>query len=178
MNYDQKQFLDLLLEYKSDETRKARRNVSVVAFIVIAAALLNIRLTEVSVLGINLSGTSPLPVLILATALLAYWTVMFLLTMSQDSEIQKERSLILEAHVKPILGRLESLEKQKVELGKNIYPDYSEVKAAAEAYRLQQQRTARAAKLGRVIRWLDAAVPFTLTIAAAVVLARWIYDAL
>ena len=35
MTYDEKQFLDLPLEYKSEETRKARRNVSAIAFVVV-----------------------------------------------------------------------------------------------------------------------------------------------
>jgi hypothetical protein len=176
MKYDDKQFLDLLQEYKSDETRKARRNVSVIAFVVISAALVNIQLTEVSVLGVNLRGTSPLSVLILATVLLVYWTTMFLLAWSQDNEIQKERSLSLDAYVKPILEQFELYEKQKAELENRF--DYKELKATVEAYRRQQQRTARATKLGRVIRAFEVVVPLALASVAAVVLARWIYAAL
>jgi len=115
---------------------------------------------------------------LLASVLLVYWTAMFLLTWSQDREIQKERSLILDAYVNPILKRFERYEKEIAELGRNIYPDYKAIKNVVEAYRLQQQRTARATKLGRVIRLLEVVVPIALATIAAIVLARWVYVAL
>ena len=71
MAYDQKQFLDLLQEYKSDETKKARRNVSAIAFVIISAAILKIRLAEVRFLGVDVSKSAELPVLLITLMLLA-----------------------------------------------------------------------------------------------------------
>jgi len=66
MAYDKKQFLDLLLEYKSDESKKARRNVSLIAFVILSACFLNLHLSNMTVLGMNVSHASEIPVLVVA----------------------------------------------------------------------------------------------------------------
>ena len=70
--YDKKQFLDLLLEYRSDEAKKARRNVSAIAFVVLSACLLNFHLSNMNVFGMDVSRASEIPVLVVAFVLLAY----------------------------------------------------------------------------------------------------------
>ena len=181
MAYDKKQFLDLLLEYRSDEAKKARRNVSVIAFVILSAWLLNLHLSSLSVLGMNVSGSSEITVLAIAFVLLLYWVGMFLLAWLQDSEIQKERSLILDEQVRTLLNRQEMIQKGKKENPQYwsvVYSDHNEVQASIDTYNLQQQRTRRALFAVTWIRRLEFAVPLLLAGAATLALLRMVHNAL
>jgi len=173
--YDKKQFLDLLLqEHKSEETRKARRNLSTISFVIFATWWLNIGLANIKFLGIDISGTTELPVLMLAATLLIYWAVMFFLAWKHDREIQRERALLLDEQVKPLIARLDVLQRD-MEARKNnptnwTSPDYPEVKAAVEAYKAQQERTKQASLFGSLIKHLEFYVPLLLSGGAAIVL--------
>ena len=181
MAYDKKQFLDLLLEYRSDESKKARRNVSLIAFVVLFAWFLNLHLSNMTVLGMNISKASEIPVLVVAFVLLVYWSGIFLLAWIQDSEIQKERSLILNEQVTYLLKRLEMIEearKEKDNFWPMRYPDHSEVRASVEAYQLQQHRTRRAVLAVAWMRRLEFYVPLALSAAAVLALIKMFRDAL
>lgn len=178
MDYDHKQFLDLLLDYRSDETRKARRNVSLIAFVILAAALLGIRLTDVNVLGLSLHKSSPPAVLLVTFVLLVYWSVMFFLAWLQDQEIKKERAIQLDRHVASLVERLAAMDKDNAQNGRNIYPDYGAAKGAVDAYHSQQERTKKATVIGRTIHYLEIAVPLGLAAISSIVLTRWICEAL
>lgn len=181
MAYDKKQFLDLLLEYRSDEAKKARRNVSLIAFVILSAWFLNLHLSNMSVLGMNVSQASEIPVIVVAFVLLVYWSGIFLLAWLQDSEIQKERSVILNEQVTYLVKRLEMIEEAQKKPGDYWlfqYPDHNEVRASVEAYRLQQQRTKRAVLAVTWIRRLDFYVPVALSGAAVLALLKMFRDAL
>lgn len=176
MRHDEKQFLDLLQDYKSEDTKKARRNLSTVGFIVIAAWLLGVRLADVRIFGADLSHTSELFVFILGLVLVAYWSGMFYLSWTHDSEIQKERSIQLNKAVTELTSRLASHQAyiedcKKLNAGASVtLPDYSEVKSAVEAYERQKARTAKAAKYGGIIKGTELYVPGGLAIWSAVIL--------
>ena len=179
MEYDKKQFLDLLLEYRSDEAKKARRNVSAIAFMIFVAWLLNLHLSEINVFGMNVSRASEIQLLVVAFILLIYWLGMFILALLQDSEIQKERSLILKERVTYFEKRLEIIEKRKEKGGGPWeFPDYNEVITSVEAYRLQQQRTKRAIKVVALMRRFESYVPIALAVIAVLALAKMFYDAI
>jgi hypothetical protein len=111
ISHDEKQFLDLLQVYKSEDTKKARRNLSTLGFVVIAAWLLGVRLTDVKVFGANLSHTSESFVVVLGLVLVVYWSAMFYLSLSYDSEIQKERSIQLNNAISAFTERLANHQK-------------------------------------------------------------------
>ena len=181
MAYDKKQFLDLLLEYRSDEAKKARRNVSLTAFVILSASFLNLHLSNMSVLGMNVSQASEIPVLVVAFVLLLYWSGIFLLAWIQDSEIQKERSLILDEQMTYLIKRLETIDEERKKqnsLWAMAYPDHNEVRVSVEAYRLQQQRTKRAVLTVTWMRRLEFYVPIALSGAAVVALLKMFRDAL
>jgi hypothetical protein len=170
--YDQKLFLDLLQEYKSDETKKARRNVSVIAFVIISAWILGIRLSDIRFLGLDISRTAELPVLALAGVLLIYWTFMFVIAYRRDKEIQKERAWFLNQELSNLRGRFKQIQdkydEDKVRKG---YPsDYGEVKAWLERYEAQRKRTQGATLFAKVIDYLETTVPLLLGAGAAGVL--------
>ncbi|MBI5750954.1 MAG: hypothetical protein HZA59_02250 [Hydrogenophilales bacterium] len=179
MKHDEKQFLDLLQEYKSDETKKARRNLSTICFIIISAWILKIRFTEMRVFGVDISSSAELHVLLLALVLMAYWLIMFLLSWNHDKEIQKERSLHLIEQVKHFTERFRVIEEKRAKSNSDSKShDYNEVKAAVDAYRAQEARTKRAAQYGNVVNKLELLVPIILSGAAGVVLAINITNAL
>jgi hypothetical protein len=181
MAYNKKEFIDLLLEYRSDESKKARRNVTVISFVILTAWYLNLHLSNMTLLGMNISKASEVPVLVVAFVLLVYWSSVFLLAWIQDSEIQKERSLILNEQVTYLLKRLEMIEEARKEndnLWPVRYPDHSEVRASVEAYQLQQQRTKRAVLAVMWMRRLEFYVPLALSAAAVLVLMQMLRAAL
>jgi len=177
MDYDDKAFLDLLLiEYRSEETRRARRNLSVVAFIVIAAWLLDTPLTDVSAFGIHLAGKPALAVILIAGAMLVYWLVLFMVSWGHDREIQRERSAILSAKLKPDIDQVERLRKMKQEdpvKYERTAHIFSDRQQRVRAYERQKERTKRASLLAEIIRYAEIAVPIGLATGALVILACW-----
>lgn len=172
MKYDEKEFLDLLQEYKSDETKKARRNLSVISFIIACASILGVRFTELKIFNADISKAPELLVLFLGFLLVVYWTTMFLLSWTHDKEIQKERSLLLNTQIKYFTDRYRAQEKKRESNPNFISSDYPEVKAAVEAYEAQQARTKRAAKYGNIVNKLELFVPLALSVLAAVALVK------
>jgi hypothetical protein len=178
LSYDEKIFLDLLHEHKSDDTKKARRNLSVISFVVTAVWILGIRLTDLKVLGVDLTTSHELNVRLLALVLIGYWGVMFSLAWRHDSEIQKERSIALTTMVRSLEERMASiLETKKANV--HYQPsDYGDVKSALDTYMRQQERTISANRLGRIIRGLELYVPIGLALFAATILLVGIIRAL
>lgn len=173
MKHDEKQFLELLEPYKTDDTRKARRNLSTISFIVIAAWLLGVKLSAIRLFGADLSKSSELLVLGIALLVVVYWSAMFYLSWTHDSEIQRERIIQGNEAASAINERYKSVEEQrKKNEGRSGYipMDYHEVVSAAKAYERQVSRTARAAKYERTIRWIELYVPFALALFALAIL--------
>ena len=179
MKHEEKDFLDLLQEYKSEDTKKARRNLSAIAFVIIAIHLLGIRISDIKVFGVDVSKSSNFTVSVIALALLLYWLLMFILSWNQDREIQRERTIILGAQIKQFTGRFEQLEQERQDFPatprgqrSNWYQplDYSEVKAATQVYQAQQARTKRAALYGKILSKLELYIPLVLAAGAALAL--------
>ncbi len=167
--HDEKQFLDLLQHYKAEDTKKARRNLSTLGFVVIAAWLLQIRLADLKVFGADLSHTSELYVLILCLVLIAYWFVMFFLSYTHDLEIQKERAVQLNKTVSALRSKLETFEGPTGTSGVRP-PEYALVKSAVDAYERQEARTAKAARYGGIIKAIELFIPGVLTLSSVVIL--------
>lgn len=176
MEHDQRYFLELLQEYKSDDTKKARRNLSAIAFIVISVSFLKIPLNQVKLIGVDISHSGELSVLFLATGLLLYWLIMFLLSWKHDKEIQAERARFLDSNVQHFRERYQQGEEQRKTGDSRYYSaDYIEAKTAVKAYEAQQKRTAQAIKYGSIIRGLELFVPLLLFgIAIAVLTASFL----
>lgn len=170
--HDEKQFLELLQAYKSEDTKKARRNLSTVAFVVIAAWILGVKLTNVRVFGVDLSSTSEFYLYCLALGLLLYWAAMLYLSLAHDAEIQKERSIQFDKAVASLLARNKQLQEMNKGNANNgyIHPDTHELKSAVEAYERQKERTSKAARFGRLISLTELYVPIALFFGAASIL--------
>lgn len=171
MEHDQKEFLALLQEHKSEDTKKARRNLSTVSFVVISIWLLRINLKDVKVLGVDISHSAEVPVLLIVATLLVYWLIMFLVSWRHDKEIQAERQRFLDVQVKRFNERYEYGEKKRKETGGRVVPgDFDEAKATLEVYQAQQTRLQKAAMYGNIMRRLEIFVPLGLAAIALIVL--------
>jgi hypothetical protein len=184
VDYDEKEYLDLLLKYKSDETKKARRNLSTISFVIISARILNIKFTELRVSVVDMSKSSDEQLaLLIALALLVYWFVMFSLSRNHDREIQKERSLQLEERVKDARKQIGETDETRKVAEKNgqdmsrmlIPPNYHALKTFVARYYAQRERTQRATFYGNFVSGLESIVPFALSYIAAIVLLRRIF---
>lgn len=171
--YDENQFFDLLQIYKSEDTKKARRNLSTLGFVVIAAWLLGIKLTDVKIFGADLSHTSESWVLILGFVLVVYWSAMFYFSWSYDSEMQKERSIQLERAVSARKSRLIYLEEQSKSnpnMASHYAQEISEHKKALETYERQKTRTTKAVKYSGIIKAAELYIPIVLALWSTVIL--------
>lgn len=170
--HDEKEFLALLQPYSSDETRKARRNLSMIGFIVICAWLLGLQLNDVRIFGADISKSNEVVVLGICFALLVYWTAMFLVCWMHDREIEKERKIQGQQAADAIVSRFEKQEEQKSKTAKGMFisPDYAELKRAVAAYNCQKQRTTRANRFGIAISAAELHVPLALAASASIIL--------
>ena len=168
--HDQKEFLELLHEFTSDETKKARRNASSIAFVVICAYTLGVRIADIKVFGADISRSSDVPVFAIAALLLVYWVAMFLVSHVRDAEIQRERSRRLEGQIASLMARWDYAQKQFTETNGKSPHDHGEVRRYVEALTAQRERTARAARYGGVMKKLEFYVPLGLSAAAFLIL--------
>lgn len=175
MELNLKEFIDLLTEYRSEESRRARRNVNVISFVVLAAWLLDIPLTDVRAFGINLTNRSLCPVLYIALALLGYWTYVLWMTRARDREIEKERVQVLIEGIKPLLEKREEL-RQRRERGEVLAGLLMTIdeKKALKAFELQQERTKSAIQFNKVIGNGEWILSVILSTFAFLVLLIWI----
>ena len=114
----EKEYLELLKPFISEEQKKSRRNVLVSSFTVMCIYLLGKSLSELNVFGLHLGGSNDYAVLFLAALLITYWLAMYLAYSKRDDEIQKEQQHLLLTHVERIKERIVTLNKN-IEENKN-----------------------------------------------------------
>lgn len=170
--HDEKEFLALLQPYSSDETRKARRNVSTISFIVVATTALGIRLVDLRVLGADITHSSAPRVMMVCFALLCYWLAMFAVAWLHDHEIGKERILQGQKAADELRGRYAELSRMKeLNAAVGYVPqDYGALKQAVMALDRQIDRTAKTERYGRLIRTAELWIPILLSCSALAIL--------
>ncbi len=108
----EKDYLELLYDYHSEEAKKTRRNLIAASFIVVAVHLLGLTLADVKIAGVGLANGNPRVMIVLAIALIGYWSIMFLIYEISDRTIHNERRHLL---TKNVLAVKEDLDKMKAE---------------------------------------------------------------
>lgn len=179
MLYDQKEFLDLLQPWTSEETKRSRRALILISFIVISIWLLEIKITNVRLFGVDLSQSTEVPVLCIALSLLSFWAVMFQIHRVKDQETQYERARLLDSVISKFVGEYERYatvrEKQKHAY---VPPDFHKTKAAVEAYNSQQERTVKLGRIHTLLSSIDVFLPYGLAALSAAILISGIAAAL
>lgn len=168
----EKDFLELLKPFVSEEQKKSRRNVLVSSFTVMSIYLLGKSLTELNVFGLHLGGGNKYAVLILAALLLIYWLVMYLAYSKRDDEIQKEQQYLLLKHVDGIKERIVVLNKNIEEASSNdglrshYQHELNGEKNNFNIYEKQISRTAKADSFNFALKKIEYWLPITTGIAA------------
>ena len=162
----EKDYLELLKPYVSEDTKKFRRNTVVASFIILSIYFLGKSLTEIKVAGLDLFGSSNDSVLILAMVMLTFWLIMYLIYYRRDSEIQKEQQHLLMKHVEVLKEQLDSFEEEinaAMEENRGIRSQLRHNHTSAtnnyDVYMNQSSRTNKAGILNSVINKTELLLP-------------------
>lgn len=179
VSHDEKEFLALLQQYSSEDCRRARRNVSVISFLIVAAHILGVRLTDIRALGADITRADEGIASMICLAVIVYWSSMFAVTWLHDREIEKERRIQGEKAASALKARYEHLAKQNETPNRgHVHPEWRAVRDAYKAYQRQIERTQTAARYKRAIHFAEFWVPASLAAVAVFLLAQDIYKAL
>jgi hypothetical protein len=170
---DEKEFFDLLKDYKSEDFKRARRGLTITSFIVIIFFSFESPIENLKVFGIGLgNANNPTPLLILGIILIAYWSGLFCLYWKSDHELQKEKQNILNRQVYLYEEEYDQLDEQ-IETRKAEKQRIGEaqrrqtiLKGLLDLHYEQKKRTKTAQQIGKVARFFEIGVPIILGIIA------------
>lgn len=176
----EKDYLDLLYDYHSDETKKTRRNLIVTSFLVIAVRFIGIPLSDIKLFGVDLTHGDIRAISLIFILLLAYWFVMFIVYSLYDHRLQSERRELLSKHVRSLYGELDM--NKKILEDKNTGPYKRQAAVDRNAvlehqigiYMLQQERTKGVNGLGALIMFVEVFLPIGLVAAAIKYLVQYL----
>jgi hypothetical protein len=128
-------YFDLLQPITTSGTLRNRRNLLVASFSIVVLYFLDRSLTELKVLGIDLSNTNTTSILWSGLVLVAFWFVMYCVHASKDSQINKERRHLLLKHSEQLSEQIEASREQCKSLDSN-HPKHQRVKEMEGAYKI------------------------------------------
>ena len=162
----EKDYLEQLKPYISEETKKFRRNTVVSSFIILSVYFLGKSLTEIKVAGLNLLGSNNDSVLIIAMVMITFWLIMYLIYYRRDLEIQKEQQHLLMKHVELMKKRIDNFEERinnAIERNVGIHDQTQHNLTLAQneynIYKNQSSRTNKAGILNSVINNTELFLP-------------------
>lgn len=166
---NEKEYLDLLYDYQSDETKKTRRNLTVSSFVVVALHLIGKKLSDARFFWTHLEDSDQRWLLGIAAAVLIYWVAMGVLYVLRDKQLHNERKRLLDAHVKDLKGTIERWTKKIAERSKEPIevPDHMKTQlrnATTEyaPYLNQLERTAWARRFNQATKVAEFGLPLVL----------------
>jgi hypothetical protein len=180
VDYDYKEMLTLLAGYRSEESRRAHRNVSVTSFILIAAWVLGINITDVEAFGLAISKDAELTALGIAFVLLAYWFGMFLFHHERDLSIQAERREVFNATIRGVIAQKNDIDQKNAERRAKGQLDYipqvyKQMRRVVAAYEAQVERTQSANRMQQFDINAEFVVPCLLAIGAGFCIGAWVW---
>lgn len=165
----ERDYLEQLKPYISEETKKFRRNTVVSSFIILSVYFLGKSLTEIKVAGLNLLGSNNDSVLIIAIVMITFWLIMYLIYHRRDLEIQKEQQHLLMKHVELIKQRMDNFEdqindaiKKNVGVHGQTQHNFTLAQNEYDVYKNQLSRTNKAGILNLVINNTELFLPITI----------------
>ncbi len=162
----ERDYLELLKPYVSEEQKKFRRNTLVSSFVILSVYILGKSLTDIRVAGINLEGGSKFSILVLAGVMVIFWLVMYLIYYWRDLEVQKEQNHLLLKHVINVKERLDSF-KRRVDgamasngaVNNQLRSEYTNAQSTYGIYESQLLRTNKAGLLNSVLSKVELLLP-------------------
>jgi len=149
------------------------------SFIVFALYQLDKSLSELNVFGLSLEGSDGALVVTMASVLILYWFVMYLINATKDMEINKARKHILVSKVKSFDGKLKHA-RERYSNHEKSHPnkeDLEKLEHEYQEYRMMLDRTRAARRLTFGSLFIEYSVPMVLAIGALMYLGSDIYIA-
>lgn len=110
----------LLQRYRSEESRRAGRNASILSATVIAVHLLKLNLSDVSAFGLKVPVDGVATAKWLLAALLGYFVATFVLYLYRDRQIQDDRKRVAMDQVEQAHKRYKWIEDQERQHGQGV----------------------------------------------------------
>lgn len=170
----EKDYLELLYDYHSDETKKTRRNLTVASFLIVALHLIGLSLKDARLLWANLEKADTTVLTILALVLLIYWLALFVLYSAQDYQIHKERRVLLYKHIDALKAKQEKFQRKAdsatqagQEISGGLANNLNTVKTDYGIYTAQLTRTRWASRLRVATKTVEYGLPCVLAAVAS-----------
>lgn len=165
---DEKEVLELLLDHQSDDLKKARRNLMVVSLAVVLVYMLDLKLTDLKVFGLDLSKGNASMLLWAGILVVGYWLFMMHMYIRRDDRIYNERLGIFEKRIERYRDRASVLEEkvQNFPAPTEFKHELSDLEAILGAYDTQINRTKVASFLVTACRSIEYLVPVIMAITA------------
>jgi hypothetical protein len=170
------EYMSLIADFSSDDTKKLRRNLVVSSFIILSVNFLDLSLNDVKAFGLDLSSTHDNKVYIIALIMMVFWFILFFINHVKDHEAFKEKNHNLnmpvykiEEHLKIWKDKCEEDEKkgQRAAHANQVYQDTLN---QYKIYQKQLARLERASKLQNVINLVNLALPALFGIVTIIIL--------
>jgi hypothetical protein len=170
---DEKQFFDLLKDYKSDDFKRARRGLTITSFIVILIFVLELPIENLKFFGVGLKGDhGATPIYWIGLLLITYWASLFGLYWKSDYELQKEKQKILsnqlsflEVELSATIKFIED-RKAKNHTGGALPERKKNIETIIDAHDKQKKRTESAQRVGTISRYAEISIPIGMGILA------------
>lgn len=161
--HDPLKLLELLDDFQSAETLRARRRLSTFSFIVVLVILLEVPIERLSIAGVPILRGYEQTITWISLALLLYWLVVFLLRFFTDRGRDAERDRIAKDAISEARVRQDALQ-QRLDVTSNhphYQPEFDEIGRFLSAAENQANRT-KATRIGvfvmRILEWLPTLV--------------------
>lgn len=172
----EKEYMSLVADFSSDDTKKLRRNLIVSSFIIISVNYLGLSLNNVKAFGLDLSSTHDNKVYIIALIMMIFWFILFFINHVKDHEAFKEKHRNLNIPVNIIKEQLKAWEDKIERDGDNglraaqANSDYRHTLNQYKIYQNQLERLERASKLQNIINLVNLVLPALFGFATIIIL--------
>lgn len=172
----EKEYMSLITDFSSDDTKKLRRNIIVSSFIILSVNYLGLSLNDVKAFGLDLSNAHDNKVYIIALIMMVFWFILFFINHVKDHEAFKEKHHNLNMPVYKIKEQLIIWEEKGEEDDKKglraalANPAYKDTLNQYKIYQNQLERIERASKLQNVINFVNLVLPALLGIVTIIIL--------
>ena len=137
----------------------------ITSFIIISIHLLGKNISDLSVFGLKLEGTNSNRASFMALSLIVYWIFLYVGHLIKDSEINKERTVLLNKQVelfKKVLSHFEQYKDQVTVTNNKI--EYQRLNKEFQRVIEQRTRTDKATKLIKNLGRLEKYVPLIFSV--------------
>jgi len=172
----EKSFLDLMDEYKSDQSSKLKRNIDILSFSIIAANFIGLKFADIKFLGADLKNVCQPHLEILVVFILLFWLSLLTGYIYKDEKHNKERKFLLEKSIK-VVSEYREIQKKALEDKKNneqmktlIHGRFNDVDNQYQIYCNQLERTKEARVSQKILKYVEYIMPYILSVIAIVII--------